>query len=213
MKLRYRLVRRGSRGGTSYCVDTTMGRRRSLHTSDQADAVRLVHAQNEADRQPVLNLQMAKVYLAGTHGDLITRTWRQAIEEIIASKQGANRERWITFSHNGALADLLPRVIVETESAALLHALQRGTVSTNVYLRRLHNFCLDMNWLLAPLIAKRQWPSVRFKEKRAITLEEHMRIVGAETNPERKAFYWLCWHFGGSQGDVRSVDFLHLGKP
>jgi hypothetical protein len=29
----------------------------------------------------------------------------------------------------------------------LLRILQCGKVSTNVYLRRLHNFCVDMNWL------------------------------------------------------------------
>jgi len=29
-----------------------------------------------------------------------------------------------------------------------------GTVSTNVYLRRLHNFCVDMNWLPWPLVPK-----------------------------------------------------------
>ena len=28
---------------------------------------------------------------------------------------------------------------------ALLNAMQAGTVSTNVFLRRLHNFCWDMN--------------------------------------------------------------------
>ena len=47
--------------------------------------------------------------------------------------------------------------------------LQTGTVSTNVYLRRLHNFCVDMNWLPWPLVPKRQWPAVEFKDKRAIT--------------------------------------------
>lgn len=42
--------------------------------------------------------------------------------------------------------------------------MQCGKVSTNVCLRRLHNFCVDMNWLLWPLIPKRQWPAVKFKE-------------------------------------------------
>ena len=39
--------------------------------------------------------------------------------------------------------------------------MQRGTVSTNVFLRKLHNFCLDMSWLPWPVIPKRQWPAVR----------------------------------------------------
>jgi integrase len=80
--------------------------------------------------------------------------------------------------------------------------MRTGTVSTNVFLRRLHNFCVDMNWLPWPLIPKRQWPAVHYKEKRAITTEEHRRIIAAEVNPERKVFYQLCWHLGGSQGDI-----------
>jgi integrase len=97
---------------------------------------------------------------------------------------------------------LLPRVIIETPGELLLKVLQTGTVSTNVFLRRLHNFCVDMNWLPWPLIPKRQWPVVRFKDKRAITPEEHQRIIAAEGNPERKALYQLCWHLGASQGDI-----------
>ncbi len=84
----------------------------------------------------------------------------------------------------------------------MLRVLQTGTVSTNVYLRRLHNFCVDMNWLPWPLVPKRQWPVVRFKDKRAITWEEHCRIVAREQNPERKAFYQLAWHLGASQSDL-----------
>lgn len=84
----------------------------------------------------------------------------------------------------------------------MLEAMKRGTVSTNVYLRRLHNFAVDMNWLPATVIPRRQWPAVKYKEKRAITLDEHQKIIAAEVNPERKKLYQLCWHLGGSQGDI-----------
>jgi len=100
---------------------------------------------------------------------------------------------------------LLPKVIIETSGELLLQVMQAGKVSTNVYLRRLHNFCVDMNWLPWPLIPKRQWPQVKFKDKRAITLEEHQQIIAAEVNPERKALYQLCWHLGASQGDIASL--------
>lgn len=96
-------------------------------------------------------------------------------------------------------------MIIETPGELLLQVMQVGTVSTNVYLRRLHNFCVDMNWLPWPLIPKRQWPAVKFKAKRAITLAEHQQIIAAEGNPERKALYQLCWHLGASQGDIASL--------
>ena len=52
------------------------------------------------------------------------------------------------------------------------------------------------------LVPKRQWPAVRFKDKRAITWEEHCKIIEREKNPERKAFYQLAWHLGASQSDL-----------
>jgi len=115
----------------------------------------------------------------------VRRLRRTVTESLTSTKRGANQDRWRTVAKDDALAPLLPRVIIETQGELLLKALQVGTVSTNVFLRRLHNFCVDMNWLPWPLIPKRQWPAVKFKEKRGITLEEHQKIIAAEVNPER----------------------------
>jgi integrase len=205
MKTRYRLIRRGLRGDRFYCVDTTTGKRASLRTASAEAARQIIEAKNNAERQPVLNLQIAKAYLAGTDNGIATRTWRQAIESLTNTKQGANQHRWRTAARDKAFAPLLPRVIIETPAELLLQVLQAGKVSTNVFLRRLHNFCVDMNWLPWPLIPKRQWPAVKFKDKRAITFEEHQKIIAAEVNPERKALYQLCWHLGASQGDIATL--------
>jgi hypothetical protein len=62
MKSRYRLIRRGVRNGAFYCVDTKTGKRTSLRTGNEDEARQIVHAQNQALRQPVLNLQIAKAY-------------------------------------------------------------------------------------------------------------------------------------------------------
>src|SRR2546430_1966269 len=202
MKARYRLIRRGIRGGAFYCVDTKTGKRTSLGTADEDAAQQIIEAKNQAQRQPVLNLQIAKAYLAGSDNGINIRTWQDAIESLTNTKQGANKERWLRVVKDAALTPLLPRVIIETQGEQLLKALQMGTVSTNVYLRRLHNFCLDMSWLPWPLIPKRQWPAVRFKDKRAITWDEHCKIVEREKNAERKAFYQLAWHLGASQSDL-----------
>jgi hypothetical protein len=51
-----------------------------------------------------------------------------------------------------------------------------------------------MSQLLAALLPRFRYPHpIHFKEKRAITLAEHQRIVAAEVNPERKNLYQLCW--------------------
>ena len=205
MKTRYRLIRRGLRGGAFYCVDTTTGKRTSLRTGSEEEARQVIEAKNQALRQPVLNLQIAKAYLAGTDNGVATRTWQHALDALIAMKKGNNQLRWRTAAKDKAFVPLLGRVLIETQGDLLLQVLQHGKVSTNVYLRRLHNFCADMGWLPWPLVPKRQWPAVTFKEKRAITLEEHRRIIAAEVNPERKALYQLCWHLGASQGDIASL--------
>ena len=204
MKRRFILYRR-KRGGMFYLEDTQSKKQESLHTKNRADAVSVLNARNESTRQPQLNLQIAKAYLSGTDSSVTTRTWQTAIESLTNSKSGANQHRWRIAARDKAFAPLLPRVIIETPGELLLNVMQAGTVSTNVYLRRLHNFCVDMNWLPWPLVPKRQWPAVKFKEKRAITLEEHQKILAAEVNPERKALYQLCWHLGASQGDIANL--------
>ena len=205
MKPRYRLIRRGIRSGAFYCVDSNTGKRTSLGKIDADGAKQIVLAKNQALRQPTLNLQIAKAYLAGSDNGVNTRTWQHAIETVTETKLGANKERWQRVIKDPALIPLLPLVIIETKAEALLTSLRAGTVSTNVFLRRLHNFCVDMNWLPWPLIPKRQWPVVRFKDKRAITVEEHARIVERENNLERKAFYQLAWHVGASQTDLANL--------
>ena len=62
-----------------------------------------------------------------------------------------------------------------------------------------------MGWLAWPVIVKRQWPRLDYKEKRAITHAEHQAILALEHNLERKAFYELCWHLGGSQSDIANL--------
>jgi integrase len=202
MNTRYRLIFRGIRGGMYYCMDKNTGKRTSLQTSNKDEARQIVEAKNNAERQPILNLQIAKAYLAGSDSGMKTRTWQQAMEALTNTKQGANKERWLRVEKDRALAPLLSKVIIETQGELILRVLRSGTVSTNVYLRRLHNFCMDMSWLPWPLLPKRQWPAVRFKDKRAITWEEHGCVIAREQNRERKAFYQLAWHVGASQSDL-----------
>jgi integrase len=74
-----------------------------------------------------------------------------------------------------------------------------------VFLRRIHNFAVDMNWLPWPLLPKKRWPKLNFKEKRAITWEAHQQIVAREPNAEMRLFYQLLWNLGGGQSDVANL--------
>ena len=99
-----------------------------------------------------------------------TRTSQEGLNAAIESKpkDSANRRRWETAAKDEALNGLRTKVIIETTPGDLLTALLAGTVSTNVFLRRLHKFCIDMNWLPWPILAKEKRPAVKHNKKRAI---------------------------------------------
>ena len=203
MKLRYRLFLR--RKSVFYAFDNSTKTFTSLKTRDRAEANRLLTAMNEAGQQPAMNLSLARVYLRHSDPLVATRTWQHVLDQIISLKTGPTQARWRSAAKDPAFDLIRSRTLIETQPEHLLAVLRTGTVSTNAFLRKLNNFALDMNWLPAIVIPRRQWPAIVYKEKRAITLPEHLRILAAERNPERKLLYQLCWHLGASQGDIASL--------
>ena len=130
-----------------------------------------------------------------------TRNWQFDMDEIVKLKRDETQRRWLVALKDKALDGIRCMPLLETRAEHFLHAMEKGKVSTNIYLRRIHNFALGMNWLPVPVIPKRMWSGFSFKAKRAITLEEHQKVVARETNPERRSFYELAWHLGASQSD------------
>jgi hypothetical protein len=59
MKSRFILFKRA---GVFYSEDTTTRKQHSLRTKNEAEALTTLHSKNEAHRQPVLNLQIARTY-------------------------------------------------------------------------------------------------------------------------------------------------------
>jgi integrase len=202
MTQRYSLFRRG---GIFYAQDSESGQQTSLRTKDRSEALALLHARNEAFRQPLLNLQMARTYLAASDPEVSKRNWSAAMDEMGKSKTGVTLHRHVTAMKDPAFDLIRDKPILETQALHFTRVLDAGGVSTNVFLRRLHNFAMGMNWLPWPILPKRRWPTIRFKEKRAVTEEEHRKIVEGEHNPERRAFYECCWHLGGSQSDLANL--------
>jgi hypothetical protein len=137
MKTRYRLICRGKRGGTFYCVDTQTGKRTSLQTSNADEARQLVETKNQAARQPAMNLQLAQVYLM--HGDpaLTGRTWQNVMEQMSELKSGNTLRRWQTAMRDPAFDLIRQRKLIETTAEHFLAVLKAGSVSTNMFLRRI----------------------------------------------------------------------------
>ena len=212
MKQRFRLYRRN--GGIYYIHDDETGKQESLQTRDRAEASALFAAKTQSHRQAHLNLRLARTYLAATDPMVSKRTWQVPMDELAKTKRGATYVRWQCAIKDKAFNLIRDLPILETQAEHFLKVLSGGKVSTNVFLRRIHNFALDMGWLPWPVVVKRQWPAIEFKDKRAITWDEHCQIIGREKNPERKAFYKMAWHTGASQSDLafleaENVDWEH----
>ena len=200
MSLRYRKFKRT--WGMYYAFDTVTGNSVSLKTRVRSEADKKVNAMNETERVPSISLGLARVYLNATDPKLATRTWQEVMEHIVAKKVDETRRRWDVAIKDANFDCIRKLRVAETRAEHFDKALADGKVSTNVYLRRIHNHAIGMDWLLKSVIPRLQWPKPVYKEKRAITLEEHQKILTAEVNAERKVFYQLCWHLGGSQGDI-----------
>jgi hypothetical protein len=96
MKTRFRLIRRGFCGGAFYRVDNTTGRRTSLRTGSEDEAHQLVEARNQAQRQPEINVQIAKANLAAADESFVNHTWQEVMDDFVKSKRGINRDRCAT---------------------------------------------------------------------------------------------------------------------
>ncbi len=203
VKNKYRMFLRG----TIYWIqDNATGKQETLRTKDRLEAQRLFNAKNEAHRQPIINLQIARAYLMVGDPAAAKRTWKDVMAEIVKLKRGETARRWQVAVKDKALEGIQTLPLLETRSEHFLRAMEKGKVSTNIYLRRIHNFALGMNWLPVPVIPKRMWPDFKFRDKRAITLDEHKAIVARELNTERRAFYELAWHIGASQSDIAFLE-------
>lgn len=216
MKQCYGLIRRP--WGVYYLKNKITGSQTSLKTSDKREAQRLLAAKNESEVQPALNLSLARVYLNGADPKLVSRTWQDVMESIVSQKSDETKRRWLVAIKDRNFDCIRNRPVAETRPEHFVKALGDGKVSTNVFLRRVHNHALGMDWLLKPVIPRLQWPKPQYKGKRAITAEEHRMIIEAEAAAadrnrgsrnsdqphyvERRDFYELLWHTGASQSDA-----------
>lgn len=133
---------------------------------------------------------------------LAKRTWQTVMDQIQTHGKESSKCRYVRAMKAKAFDSLLNIKLVETTAEDFLSVLNGGKVSVAHYLKRLHNLALGFGWLAFPVLAPRLWPKPHYKPKRAITIEEHQRIIAAEKNPERNLYYQLLWEVGASQSDA-----------
>src|SRR5436190_4055 len=94
MRMRYRMFRRSN---VFWIHDGETGKQGSLRTRDRREAEKILHAKNEPQRNAALNLQIGRAYLAASDPQMMTRTWKDVMEEILALKskdKASTLRRW-----------------------------------------------------------------------------------------------------------------------
>jgi integrase len=203
MSDKYRMYLR--KNGVFYAEDVQTHQQGSLGTRDRSEAERLLFAKNESARDGLVSREVGMAYLAGADAGAKTRTWQWALDQMVDTKAGETRKRWETARKDPAFNSLKDVVLVDTRAEHFLTVFRQGTVSTNFFLRRVHNFALDLGWLARPVIVRRQWPKVKHGKKRAITWSEHQLLLEHERDPEIRDYLELLWHSGASQGDAAQL--------
>lgn len=198
VKARFRMFRRSQ---VFYWQDNQTGRQGSLHTKDQHQAKKFLHQKNESHEQPALNLAMAKAYASAHDPKLASRTWQDVIKEMMTHGKPETQERCLRATQSRPFDAIRNKPLIATTSEDLLNVMHLGGHATNHYLRRLHNLAVNLGWLMCPVLAKAVWPKVIAQQRRAVTTEEHAKILAAEKHSERHAYYQLLWETGCSQMD------------
>jgi hypothetical protein len=193
---KYRMYRRCN--GRFYWQDNDSKKQGTLRTGDRREAEKLLNALNESHRQPILNLSLARTYLAAHDPKMISRTWRQVMGEMATHGIATTRERCARAFRSKAYDPLRHKPLVQTTAEDLLAVLHANGNCVGHYLRRLHNLAVDLGWLAWPILAKRAWPKIRSQSKRAITAEEHRAVITSEKNSERRAYYELLYETGAA---------------
>jgi len=207
MSNRYRIYIRGKNsGGKVWMIqDNQTGKRESLRTTDKNEALEMLLLRNRPYQDAGFHAQMARTHLLVSNPENAKRTWQSVMEVAAQDKTGSTKIRWERAIASKPFNHIRNQLVTESTADDFKKVLNAGGVSANMYLRRLQNYAQDMNWLLAPVIAKRAWPKIVHGEKRAITFAEHQRIIEREKNSERRAYYEVCWHVGGAQTDMANL--------
>jgi integrase len=203
VQLKYRLYRRYN--GIFYWQDNNSQKQGTLRTTDKREAERLLNAMNESHRQPTINLNLARAYLAAHDPKIAQRTWQAVMDEMATHGIPSTQARCARGFRSKAYHAIRNKPLVQTTGEDLLTVIHANGNCVAHYLRRLHNLALDLDWLAWPILAKRAWPKIRSQCRRAITAEEHGAVIASEKNPERRAYYEMLYETGAAQTDAANL--------
>jgi hypothetical protein len=201
------------RGNVFYLKHAATKKITSLGTTDEEQAQRLLFAKIESLLQPSFSLNIAKTYLAAADPKITTRTWKTVMTEFTArGRRDSTKNRRGRGAKSKAFDSIRDKKLIETTADDLRTVLADNKTSTNHFLRCWHNLATGLGWLPWPIIPPKLWPKAQGNPKRAVTQEEHARIIAAEKNTERKLYYELLWETGAAQTDAANLTAENIDR-
>jgi hypothetical protein len=149
MKNRFWLFKRGN---TYYVEDSLTRKQESLHTAYRREAERLRSAKNDATQNPMFSLALGRAYLAVHDPKLAHRQWSEVMDELVSHGCTASQERCRRAMRSRPFELIRHKRLTETTADDFRAVLKVGTVSTNNFLRRLHNLAIGLGWLPWPIL-------------------------------------------------------------
>jgi integrase len=139
-----------------------------------------------------------------------TRTWVAVMREMGTHGSRLRRNAAREPFGSKAFDPIRHKPLVQTTAEDLLSIVHNNGHSVAHYLRRLHNLACDLGWLAWPILAKRVWPKIRSKHRRAVTAEEHAKIIASEKNPEKRPYYEFLYETGAAQSDAAELTAVNI---
>jgi integrase len=201
MQDRFKIFRRGA---MFYCEDRSTGQQKSLQTRDASEARRILQARNDAVKLPQMNLAMAKAYLSAQDPKLAVRTWADVMLRFCDRQNPNTRRRHERVTRTAPMLFLKSKRLLETTAEDLLAAMKLGKNSAIQFLQTMHNDALGMGWILAPILARKLWPKMKKKPKRAITETEHITLLSG-VDDEWRLYLQLLWFVAPAQTDAANL--------
>jgi predicted HD phosphohydrolase len=112
-----------------YMQDSATGKQTSLRTKDETEAKSLLNARNEAQRQPVLNLHLARAYLTASDPAFVERTWQTVMEQLQSRGKDSSRERYASVFKSPSFDALRNKKLLETTADDFFAVFKEGKVS------------------------------------------------------------------------------------
>ena len=94
---------------------------------------------NESHREPTLNLNLARAYLAAHDPKMAKRTWQAVMDEMATHGIPTTQERCARAFRSKAYDPIRNKPLVQTTGADLLAIIHANGNCVAHYLRRLHN--------------------------------------------------------------------------